>query len=107
MGIQATGRRQFQDIFEIVGVGSFSVDPAAFADDESQLITITVPGAALGDFVLVGPGIDMAEGAVTAYVSAASTVKVQISHVGGDTTNLAAANWRLAVLRLGANYANV
>jgi hypothetical protein len=107
MAVQKAGRLQFQDVFEVVGVGGFTVDPAAYSDDESQVVTATVAGAALGDMVIVGPGVDMAEGVFSASVIAADTVEIVIAHVGGDTTNLASSTWRIAVLRLNSAYAVV
>jgi|SRR5688572_31079466 len=107
MAIQVKGRRQFQDLFDVVGIGSFALNAATYVDNESQVLQATVPGAALGDFVLVAPGIDVAEVTFSAFVSAANTVDLVISMVGGDTDNIAEANYRFVVLRLNPAYAAV
>lgn len=99
-------RRQFQDIFDSVIPFSATVDPAAFSDDESQVGDITVTGAEVGDLVLIAPGVDMAEGVLTAYVRAANTVEWVIAHVGGDTTNLASSTWKGFVFKLNAQVGN-
>jgi len=102
MASGAPQRRQFQDVFSEVIPFTATVDPAAFVDDESQVVAITVTGAAVGDFVLVAPGVDMAEGIVSATVISANTVEVVIAHVGGDTTNLASSTWNGVVLKPSA-----
>ena len=99
MAIQKVGATQFQDLFSVVGAGAFSINPAAYVDDESQVVQVTVAGAALGDFVFVAPGNDIAEVTFSAFVSAANTVDIVISMVGGDTDNIAAADWNVLVLR--------
>lgn len=101
------GRVQFQDLFDLVGAGSFTVDPDAFSDNESHTKTITVPGAAIGDFVMFGIGVDGAEGVFSGYVSGPDTVEFTIAHVGGDSTNLGSSSWNVVVLRLNPAYAIV
>lgn len=94
---------QFQGVFSQVIAGTFSVDPAAFVDNESQEIDLTVPGASLGDFVLVAPGIDITEATYSASVTAANTVTIVISMTGGDTNNVGESNWNVLVLRPSPN----
>jgi len=95
----ANENAQFRGLFDVIGTASPTVDPAAFVDDESQVVSVTVAGSALGDVVLVGPGVDLAEGIVSASVISANTVEIVIAHVGGDTTNLASSTWKVCVLR--------
>jgi hypothetical protein len=95
-------KRQFQDVFPDVLVARVSVDPAAFVDDESQEVNVTVPGAAVGDIVLVGPGADITESTYSAHVSAANNVALVLSMVGGDTNNVAASVWTIVVLKVRA-----
>jgi len=98
MSVGTKAPRQFQGIFDVIPFKA-TVDPAAFVDNESQVVSVTVPGAALGDFVLIGPGVDMAEGVFSASVISADTVEIVIAHVGGDTTNLASSTWSGIVLK--------
>lgn len=107
MAIQVADRLQFQRLFDVVGAGAFNLNPAQYVDNESQVLQVTVPGAALGDFVLVAPGIDIAEVTFSAFVSAANTVDIVISMVGGDTDNIAAADWNVLVLRMNTAFARV
>lgn len=100
------GARQFQDLFEEVIPFSATVDPAAFVDDESQVGDITVPGAEVGDAVLIFGGVDMAESILTGYVRAADTVEWCLAHVGGDVTNLASSTWKGVVLKWNGNVGN-
>jgi hypothetical protein len=91
--------RQFQGIFDVIPF-KVTVDPAAFVDNESQVVAVTgVTGAEVGDIVLVGPGVDMAEAVYNAYVISADTVEITIAHVGGDSTNLASSTWNGVVLK--------
>jgi hypothetical protein len=102
----ATGtavRRQFQSLFSRVIPAKLTVDPAAFVDDESQEINLTVPGAQIGDFVLVAPGVDITEATVSATVTAANTVTVVLSMTGGDTNNVASSSWNILVLGPDSN----
>lgn len=57
--------------------GSKTYDPANIVAGSSLTTTVTVAGAALGDFVLISFTLDLAELIVTAYVSAANTVTVK------------------------------
>lgn len=107
MAIQKSGRMQFQDLLEVVGAGAFSVNPAQFVDNESQEVNLTVPGAALGDFVLVAAGVDVTESVVSAQVTAADTVSIVIGMLGGDTNDVAVSNWNVLVLRLNPAFAIV
>jgi hypothetical protein len=91
------GTQQFQgtftDMWEVVG----TMDFASVSDGNSTSDTIAVPGVALGDMVLgVSLGVDAALGVVTAYVSAANTVRVVVSNL--ETAALDLASTRVKVL---------
>ena len=101
MSAGSKNARQFGALFGEVIPFRATIDPAAFVDDESQVVDVAVPGAAVGDFVLVTPGVDAQESIITAYVRAAGIVEVVIAHVGGDTTNLASSTWSGVVLKAG------
>lgn len=90
--------KQFRGVFSRVIKTSAVVDPAVFVDNESQEVNVTVPGAKMGDFVLVGPGVDITESSVTAFVTAADTVTIVLAMTGGDTNNLASSTWNICVL---------
>lgn len=106
MAVSRNESRQFRDLFPSVIPFTATVDPAAFTDDESQVVSVTVGGAEVGDFVLLAPGVDMAEGIYTASVISANTVEIVIAHVGGDTTNLASSTWKGIVLKPNAEFGN-
>ena len=106
MAIQKSGRLQFQDLFEVVGVGSFTVDMgnAATGSGTFAVSQITVPGAALGDFVMVAPGVDVVDAAVVANVTAANTVDIVLLNNTAGAVNLASATYRVVVLRMSSQY---
>lgn len=106
MAIQKAGAAQFQDIFTVVGAGSFTIDMgnAATGSGTFAVSQITVPGAALGDFVLVAPGVDVVDTAVVANVTAANTVDVVLLNNTAGAVNLASAKYRVVVLRLNEQY---
>jgi hypothetical protein len=82
-------RKQFQAAFPNVIAVQATVDPAADSD-----IDVTVAGAQIGDVVLCGPGVDVADSQFTAAVTAANTVS--INWVGAD---VASSTWSIVVLR--------
>ncbi len=69
--------------------GSATYDTASLADAAGATTTITVTGAALGDFVKVSLGVDLAGISVTGYVSATDTVAIRIQNESGGTLDLA------------------
>jgi hypothetical protein len=77
--------------------GSKTHDFADTADGARATTTVTVTGAALGDFVLgVSLGVDAAGVILDGYVSAADTVTVNLHNESGGAVNLASTT--LAVL---------
>lgn len=82
-----SGARQFQDVFSAVIPFTFSLTEASIASGAASSGDITVPGAALGDFVLVASKSDIADAAIVAQVTAADTVTVTIlNNTGGAYT---------------------
>jgi hypothetical protein len=63
--------------------------------------TVSVPGAALGDFVQASLDIDQAGVILQAYVSAADTVAVYPRNTSGGTVDLASATLRVVVTKAG------
>lgn len=104
--LTAAQAKQFQDLFTVVGTAFVTTDPAAPAAGDQVDISVTVPGAALGDHVWVALGVSPQNLAVTAGVTAANTVVVKLNANNGATTgaNLAAVNARVVVVRLNPNY---
>lgn len=78
--------------------GSATYDTASLADWEGVTTTVTVTWAAVGDFVLVSIGVDVAGITVTGYVSAADTVSVRIQNESWGTLDLASTTIRARVL---------
>lgn len=80
--------------------GSATYDAASLADGAGATTTVTVTGAALGDFVVgVSHGVDLAGITVTAYVSAANTVSVRFQNESGGAVDLASATLRAVVAK--------
>ena len=82
-------RKQFQAAFKNVAQAQVTVDPGADSD-----IDVTVTGAQIGDLVLCGPGVDVADSQYTAAVTAANTVS--INWIGAD---VASSTWNVVCLR--------
>lgn len=79
--------------------GSATYDAGSLADGAGATTTVTVAGAALGDFALASLGVDLQGIAVTAYVSAANTVSVRLQNETGGTIDLASTTLRVLVLQ--------
>ena len=111
MAIQKSGRLQFQDLFEVVGVGKFNVANFASAATGSGTFaasgSLSVPGAALGDFVLVSPSIDPTDGVFAGHVVAADTVDITLLNNTAGTLDFGSVDLTVVVLRVSAQYANI
>jgi hypothetical protein len=73
-------------------------DAGSIATAAEAVTEVTVTGAALGDFVLVSMSIDVADLTLTAQVTAAGTVTVQLANVTGGAIDLASATVYLCVI---------
>lgn len=79
-------------------VGSATYDPANLLDGAGATTTVTVTGAALGDFVTgVSFSLDLQGITLTAYVSAADTVAVRFQNETGGAIDLASGTIRVMV----------
>jgi len=78
--------------------GQATFDPAANSDGAGETATVTVGGAKLGDFVIPSFSLDLQDYTVTAYVSAANTVKVRFQNEGGAAPNIASGTLRALVI---------
>lgn len=78
--------------------GSATYDLASLIDGAGATTTISVPGAALGDFVMVSHSLDLQGITVTGYVSAADTVSVRFQNETGGTLDIASGTIRAVVM---------
>lgn len=79
-------------------VGSATYDPPSLVDAAGATTTVTVTGAALGDFVTaISFDKDLQGISVTGYVSAANTVSVRFQNESGGTVDLASGTLRVRV----------
>lgn len=87
--------------------GSATYDPASLIDAAGATTTVTVTGAALGDYVAcVSFDKDLQGITLTAYVSAANTVSVRFQNESTATVDLASGTLRAVVIPAAA-FANV
>lgn len=109
MAIQKFGRLQFQDLFEVIGAGKFTIDfgNAATGSGTFAVASVTVAGAALGDIVLVGAGIDVIDAALVGAVTSANTVEIVLLNNTAGAVDLGSAGYPVVVLRLNPHYAIV
>lgn len=84
------GARQFQGLFSCIPF-TFTIEEDSIAASAASTADITVPGAELGDFVLVTGGIDMVNIVMTAFVASAGVVTIQLQNqeVSDAATTLA------------------
>lgn len=84
-------KRQFQHVFGEVIPFSFTLTEASIATGAAGLSAgdVTVTGAALGDFVLFAPEVDVVDLVVSGQVTAANTVTITLANLtGGAVTAL-------------------
>ncbi|WP_372623414.1 DUF2793 domain-containing protein [Falsiroseomonas sp.] len=79
---------------------SVTYDPPSLAAGEGATTSVTVPGAALGDFARASFSLDLQGITLTAWVSAADTVSVRLQNGTAGTANLANGTLRVRVDRL-------
>lgn len=79
--------------------GSGTIDPGSLLDGAGETVTITVTGAAIGDYAMVSPGVDLQGISVTVYVSAVDTVSCRIQNETGGTIDLASSTWKAKVIK--------
>ena len=78
---------------------SATYDPPRLAVGSGATATVTVVGAALGDFAICSFGLDVQGIMVTAYVSAADTVACRFQNDSGKPLDLQSATLRARVYR--------
>ena len=95
------GPRLFQDLFEVIPF-TFTFEEDSIAAEAASSADITVTGAALGDFVLVAPIIDIVDIGLHAWVQAANTVTVMVANLevaDANTTLATVGTWNGLVLK--------
>ena len=80
--------------------GSATYDPASLVDGAGVTTTVTVTGAALGDFAGASFSNDLQGITITAWVSAANTVSVRFQNETGGTIDLASGTLRARVSKV-------
>jgi hypothetical protein len=80
--------------------GSATYDPANLVDGAGVTTTVTVTGAALGDYALVSFSLDLQGVTVTSWVSSANTVSVRFQNESGGAMDLASGTLRARVKKL-------
>jgi hypothetical protein len=103
------GKAQFQDLFEVVGIGKFNVANFTSAATGSGTFAtsgaIAVAGAAFGDLVLVGHSIDLTDGVMVGTVTAASVVEVILLNNTAGALDFGSVDLTVVVLRVNPAYA--
>jgi hypothetical protein len=111
MAIQKSGRLQFQDLFEVIGAGKFNISNFAAAATGSGTFaasgSLTVAGAAFGDFVLVAPSIDPTDGLFAGHVVAANAVDITLLNNTAGGLDFGSVDLTVIVLRLNPHYAAI
>lgn len=78
--------------------GSATYDPASLNDGDGATTTVTVTGAALGDFAVASFSLDLQGVTLSAYVSAANTVSVRFQNETGGVLDLGSGTLRARVI---------
>lgn len=79
--------------------GSATFDPGSLADGVGETTTVTVTGAALGDYAQASFSLDLQGVTVTAWVSAANTVSVRFQNESGGVLDLGSGTLRVKVTK--------
>lgn len=91
-----------QNIADNIGYlldGTATYDPASLADGAGATTTVTVTGAALGDFAVASFSLDLQGITLTAWVSAANTVSVRFQNESGGVLDLASGTLKARVVK--------
>ena len=79
--------------------GTATLDPVSLADGAGVTLTITVTGAALGDFAEFAAPYSLQGITTTAFVSAADTVSIRLQNETTSTIDLASGTWKARVTK--------
>jgi hypothetical protein len=83
----------------VKNVGSATYNPPNLIDGDGATTTVTVTGAALGDYAEASFSLDLQGIAITAWVSAADTVSVRFQNETGGTIDLGSGTLRARVFK--------
>ena len=97
LGITATAA-EINTVCDGVLTGSAVWNPGSLIAGAQESKDITVTGAALGDFVLVGAGVDVVDIAVSGVVTATNTVTITILNETAGTVDLGSSTWNVMVI---------
>lgn len=81
--------------------GSATWNAASIADGDEEVTEVTVTGAALGDFAIASFSIDITDLTLSAAVTAANTVTVQLLNNTGGAIDLASGTVYARVIKRG------
>jgi hypothetical protein len=84
-----------------VKTGAATFNQTAGADGATEIKTVTVAGAALGDYVFGSVSLDAEDQLITGYVSAADTVSFVFQNESGSTRDLGSVTLRACVIPQG------
>ena len=79
--------------------GSVSWNLASIAVGAEEPKQLTVTGAAIGDFVIVAPGVDVQEMTFSGSVISADTVELVVANNTAGAIDLAVSTWKVKVLK--------
>lgn len=102
----STEEKEFQNFMALSGEGAIKgISVASETHDFGSLVdaagetgSITVIGAALGDFVLVSAAVDLVDMTLTGYVQSADTVEYRLQNESGSTADLASTTVSVLVI---------
>jgi hypothetical protein len=95
----ATATDTFAPAVPLPLYGSATWDPGNLASGSSQTTTVTVTGAALGDYAIVSFSLSLSGTAMVGYVSASNTVTVVHSNLTGAPVDLSSGTLRAMVIK--------
>lgn len=81
--------------------GTDVIDPISLADGAGETVTITVTGAAIGDYATVAPGVDVLGVVLSSTVTSANTVSCRLQNETGGVVDLASSTWKAKVIQDG------
>lgn len=100
MSVVKQGSQQFQGVFSELWTVTETTNLAEVADGDEGVDDISVPGVKFGDMVIAASlGISQDDLSLNCWVSAANTVRIQVSNNTGGAINLASTTVRLVVGR--------
>jgi len=106
MTVGYKGARQFTDVFGEVIPFKATVDFGSAAAGTGSAVDVPVAGAALGDFVMVSPSLDVADVQLSGEVTAAGVVTVMIqANTLSGTEDFASQTINGVVLQKGGAFA--